>query len=257
MRIFADLKQARSEIVRDLSRSLVQDSSRVQSEIRKDKVHEAVGYSYMIHGSAFPVRPSDFIRQGLELMPVWRKWEAEGGPRTMIKWFQTELDERLEGNNGRAAFADNIHPELCKYLVEGVADYTYKERLPSNWPSRVAHQLCQVPDTRRVFLPIYRPDDFDLVGHAARVPCTLGYSFRYRKSEDGSPHLEVHLLQRSVDFNKFWLTDVGFAFYFGQAVQRLLNTKNHEFSRLRQQDITVLHHILSFHSFLQDEGEIF
>lgn len=257
MRIYANLKDARSEIVRDLSRSLVQTSSRVQSSIREDQLHEAVGYSYMVHGSAFPTRPRDLVLLGLQMMPVWKKWEDEGGTGTMARWFQAELEERLEGNNGKPPKADALHPELSKYLVDGIADYTYKERLPANWPGRVVARLAAFPDNRRIYLPIYEPRDFDYSNDELRVPCTLGYAFRYRVTEDGSPHLEVHLLQRSVDFNKFWLSDLASAFYFGQAVQRLLCQNDMKFYRLQQKDITVLHHILSFHSFLQDEGEIF
>lgn len=257
MRIFTDLKEAKSEITRDLSRALVQPSSRVQSKTEESQVHEAVGYSYILNGRAFPVHPFALITIGLKLIPIWKQWELVGGPGTMSRWFTAELKDRLTGNDGKPGRADAYHPELKKYMVDGIADYTYKERLPVNWPSRVAHQLYSVPDNRRVYLPIYWREDFGCVLEPRRVPCTLGYSFRYRVTEDGAPHLEVHLLQRSVDFNKFWLSDVAFAFYFGQAVQQLLVTKDHQFATLRHQDITVIHHILSLHSFLQDEGEIF
>lgn len=249
-RIYSSLEEARSEIIRDLSRSPVRVSSRVQSVIKEEEVHEATGYSYLMHGAAFPRSPKVFARKAVGSIPYWSQWDGRdsGAPE---RWFLRELKERI--NPGENTVADSMHPELVKYQYDGESDYTYSERLPLGWVNRVARTLSINWDTRRVFIPIYHPEDFLIAHEEVRVPCTLGYGFRYRV--DPEPHLEVDLIQRSVDFNKYWISDLGFAFYMGVAVATALQKQHGKI--LSHRNVVVYHYITSFHSFLQDEGEIY
>lgn len=82
--------------------------------------------------------------------------------------------------------------------------------------SDVVNLLLRDPYTRQAYVPIWFPEDTGVV-HGERVPCTLGYHVRYRRSQ-----LDVVYYIRSCDFRRHLRDDVYMACRLGQWVSEQL-----------------------------------
>jgi thymidylate synthase len=101
-------------------------------------------------------------------------------------------------------------------------------------------------DSRRVFWPIFRPEDAIRAGAPTRIPCSLGYQFVLRELA-GDERLLLFYLSRSVDFDTFWLSDLWLAHKMQVHVAGELSTNVGYLS----------HFIISFHSFAVNDQEIY
>ena len=98
--------------------------------------------------------------------------------------------------------------------------------------------LKKNPDSRRVYWPIFRTKDSLRAGAPSRIPCSLGYQAMIRKV-GGTDHLILTYLQRSADFDRFWLSDIWLARKFQLNLAEALQI----------QGGALIHFIISFHSF--------
>lgn len=253
MRLFRTMQETILEIRRDLFKSPVLTSTRVQNQIGERTVREALGYTYSIPVQEIPYEPVDLASLGAQYFPYWNAHESD-----IRDWMEAQRRERLHpfGWGERdlsTSSADLLHPELVKMREGSHYAYTYEERLLGMWES-MAQALRQNPDTRRAYWPIYQPLDALRAAEMTRIPCSLGYHFLIREQPLMGHRLHVVYLQRSANFQIFWLSDLWFASQILHSMVR----------RLRQSgdpgDLkpgVVTHTITSFHSFFDEEAEIF
>jgi hypothetical protein len=106
----------------------------------------------------------------------------------------------------------------------------------------VVKLIVRDPHTRQAYLPVFFPEDTG-AHHGERIPCTLGYLFRYRRQT-----LDIVYYIRSCDFRRHFRDDVYLA---GRLAQWMAE-------RLREAELEVnlgdlVMHIGSFHVF---EGDL-
>lgn len=252
MRLYDTLPEALSEIHRDLAKSPQVTSSRVQASLTKGGVaREAMNYGYTLAPGAVPFTAWELVDIGASFFSFWKEHKF-----TLERWLQREEIERARGYINDAREADIGNPALCDLREGNAFSYTYTERLVGAAASIVA-TLNGFPDTRRAYWPIFHSQDAHRAVKLTRIPCSLGYQFLIREVPGLGPHLHLTYLQRSCDFEQFFLSDIYFAVRFQSRVFSQLRIAHEretgEKSLLKMGAFS--HFILSLHSFI--EGEVY
>jgi len=248
MRLFQTIEEAASEIERDIAKSPIIKTTRVQNIAKVATLHEALDYSYSVVD--IHQNPQDIVSLGCRL-GFW-SIDQQG---LLLTWLQRERDVRLDWDPG--ALTELLHPHLNALIQTGEGpgplepDYSYTDRLRFSI-STVAKLLSDFPDTRRGYVPIFQPEDMVRATRMVRIPCSLGYQVMIRRV-DGIPHLHLTYLQRACDFKKFWLTDLWLAREWQRAVVRRIKliASWPGFNEIVCGNTT--HFITSLHSFIDDE----
>ena len=125
-----------------------------------------------------------------------RYWPNHAGyvtepTKTGSEWAEAYLEMCKGGNTGPEAHVVASHNK--KYLTHrGIKG-------PIGNMADLVERLCNEPDTRQAYYPIFFPED---VIDTGRKPCTLGYHFILRHG-----HLHVVYHMRSCDFYRHWADD--------------------------------------------------
>lgn len=248
MRLFPSLNDAILEIRRDLVKSPIVDSNRVQHMIVDQRTAEATCYSYAIMTEDFPTTRWDLIGTGRKHFPFW-----EDNQFQLAEWLAHELNSRTSNFGFSAEPPEEYHPTLRDMKEGGDWSYHYSERL-IGWKTCIANQLVSFPTTRRAFWPIFHPIDAIRANRPTRVPCTLGYywTLRPKPNAEGYLLLECTLLQRSCDFEKYWLSDVWLAYMMTLDLKSYLLPDEYivEMGNFN-------HMIMSFHRFIPEGEEVY
>jgi len=239
MRVFDTLEEAALEIKRDLAKSPLVESSRVQQFTVEAQAREALGYDYTIR--RFPMDRAEFIREAVQL----GFWKPEEVP-AFDEWLRIEQAARLSWQPG--ALTESLHPALIKTIEGSEPSYTYTDRLAGAVEALVA-SFKQSPDTRRAFWPIFNREDAVRASRETRVPCSLGYSLIIRVV-NGERFLHLTYLERSCDFDRFWLSDLWLARKFQEHILFELR-KDVNFRDLKLGHLS--HFVISLHTFLDAE----
>jgi len=235
-----------SEVNRDLSKSPVVHSSRVQNQKTAGITREALNYGYVVDGEKTLDTPfKEFIDAMAEYSDFYKSPENRNAVRS---WIQQEAAHRFMFPEVEAPLG---HPELAFYLEGNTFSYSYGERLGPYLDTAMTTLITQ-PSSRRVWLPIYHPEDLVRSGQFTRIPCSLGYGALIRKGTDGRDYLHVTYFQRSCDFEIFWITDLYLAAKFQEFLMYGLSPS---FPDLKVGKLT--HNIISFHRFLKEDEEIY
>lgn len=245
MRLFQNLHEAESEIRRDLAKGTPVTSSRVQQRTGLElKGRERLGYEYAIESLSDVMTVKDLIEFGKERgFPLYLK-----DPEGMGQWVASEILARLDPNWYRDRFTEpteKLNPALISTLEGNHPSYTYTERLTGAVNS-LARDIKRSPDTRRAFWPIFRYEDAIRASEPTRIPCSLGYQTIVREGAS-QPELMLFYLERSCDFDNFWLSDVFLARAFQLAVAESTGYAPGQ----------LVHFIISFHSFQVEDQEIY
>lgn len=242
-RVFETLEQAALEIRRDLSKGTRMQFSRVQQHMDADLPgRERQSYEYCIMDSGVPSDPRDLVQLGQKLgfKPFVENAAA------MEDWLVQELHSRLFPYQHLTDLSTESFNPLLKSTLEGNhPSYTYRERMAGAIPALEAALKVSF-DTRRAFWPIFLPQDAFRAAQPTRVPCSLGYEVMLR-NVDGQERLQIFYLERSCDFDRFWLSDVWFAYRLGAFIADQLGFPMGP----------VYHYIISLHSFDVDMHEIY
>lgn len=243
MRVFESLGDAASEIRRDISKGPKMISTRVQQQIGLNlETRERIGYTYSVLGN-FPPFSFELVEFAIEEGFVF--WEEH--KIAMHQWLEAECKARiapglfLEWDEP----TEVEHPALSKTFEGSWPSYTYTERMIGGFDALYA-SLKKDPDTRRAFWPIFRTEDSIRASVPSRIPCSLGYQAMIRKV-GASEKLILTYLQRSADFDRFWLSDLWLARKFQE---NLANSLELECG-------AIIHFIISFHSFDVTTEEIY
>lgn len=248
MRLFSSLEDAILEIRRDLVKSPIVPSNRVQHMIVDQRTAEATCYSYAVMTNNFPMHPQELTSLGAEHFPFWEEHCLE-----LNEWLRWELHSRIFNFGFLADPPEALHPTL-KDMKEGSDwSYHYGERL-TGWKSCIGSQLESYPTTRRAYWPIFHPIDAIRANKPTRIPCTLGYYWTLRPEPDvdNSLLLECTLLQRSCDFEKYWLSDVWLAYMMTLELQTCVHFEDYQVKRGNFN-----HVIMSFHRFIPEGEEVY
>lgn len=234
MRVFANVSEAYSEITRDLAKSPLVHSSRVQNFDTEADIREASNYAYTILN--FPDSLREYLAIGVELGLI----PFEELP-AMTLWYQREMQQRVQWMP--TLVTEKLHPQLAATLEGAEPAYSYTDRLRGAVLG-ITELLRAFPDTRRGYWPIFHPEDAHRAIRMTRIPCSLGYDVKIREV-NGLPYLHLTYLQRSCDLSTFWFSDIWLARHFQQQVLVRLDPKLNlgSFS----------HIILSLHSFIKSE----
>jgi len=248
MRVFQDIHEAESEIRRDISKGPLITSTRVQQQTGIEiQGRERLGYQYSILDIPEPI--DEIINFGVDHFVSYRNYSDEIGA-----WLAEEIYRRLfeEDFYGTAPLprdpdcSETLHPLLKSTLEGNFPSYTYQARLSGAIPHLV-RALKKNPDTRRTFWPIYQAQDAYRFGEPTRIPCSLGYQPMIRDLGNGEKRLVMFYLERSCDFDHFWLTDI----YLASLFQKVIATK------LDIDPGALIHYVISFHSFDVETEEIY
>jgi hypothetical protein len=252
MRVFSTLKEAISEIRRDVYKGTPLTSSRVQQRVGETLPgRERLAYSYSILGSGFPANEEALISlaqaEGFEKfsdpnVPDWLKFEKLERTHAITNLGHAPGDEATEA----------CHPALMDTFEGNWLSYRYNERLFGCLEAMEA-ALRHTPDSRRAYWPIYLPQDSLRASAPTRVPCSLGYQAMIRRVGE-EQHLMWVYLSRSCDFDTFWLSDIWFAHKMQEALCSRLRTHG-QFADLKVGQ--VVHFIVSFHSFEVEGTEVY
>lgn len=132
------------------------------------------------------------------------------------EWVEQEFKDRLSGglNPGRAW---RKREELWSTMLEkdqyqiqrghvGKFAYTYSERMGGNHIQKIIDELGVHPNSRQLWLPVWKQTlDEDRRGKR-RVPCSLGYFFLKRNGK-----LNLTYVMRSCDFFTHYPNDIALA----------------------------------------------
>jgi thymidylate synthase len=259
MRLFQNIREAYQEIQRDINKSPKMEIHRVQDKVITAEAHEAMGYSYSVVD--IPISVGDILQLSKDLgylLPLVID------DTDMEDWLRAEVTARTSPHWHPEEITELINPQLARCLEGAEPSYTYRDRL-HGMVEILAHQLYLSPDSRRAYWPMFNVEDSYSAARQTRVPCTLGYWVAIRKV-GGVDRLHLTYLERSCDFDRFWLWDLFFARVLQEQIRRSINLK-HEMaynnSSMANKPIWVemgltTHTILSFHQIRSvDGGEIY
>lgn len=243
MRIFASMEDAMIEIKRDVYKGSQLKTSRVQNRVGLDAdARERVGYSYGIIGD-FPDNPEELVELGKEL---GLNWYDEHGDE-IIRWLTNEGAYRSDPIFYLKSPPNEFNHPALRSVQEGSHwAYTYVERL-YGMQDAIITALREDPDTRRAFWPIFLPQDAIRASSPTRIPCSIGYHFMIRKQPNGQPGLNMTYLQRSADFDIFFLSDV----WLARQIQLNISAE------LSVQPGLLVHNVISLHSYAVTGEEIY
>lgn len=240
MRNYMTLEEAASEIGRDVYKGTPQVSSRVQQKLGEFRGRERLSYEYSIRGG-WPGDAEELVALGVKLeLPIFQQH-----PDAMRRWLNAELFSRVYPELALGQQNDLDHPSLVSTIEGNWPSYIYAERLLGMMPTLLT-ALEENPDTRRAFWPIFRPEDAIRSMAPTRVPCSLGYQALLRRVGEQT-HLIWVYLQRSADYDHFWLSDV----WLARQLQVELA------GRLKVVPGVFIHYVISFHSFLIEGQEVY
>jgi hypothetical protein len=123
--------------------------------------------------------------------------------------FSHTYPERFWPKMARTEWHKDGQGVMDEYPMRGIR-YAYGDLMD------VIKLLYKDPYTRQAYLPVWFPEDTGVV-HGERVPCTLGYHFRYRRDS-----LDVVYYIRSCDFRRHMRDDVYLACRLGQYISQAL-----------------------------------
>lgn len=260
MRIFESLNEAASEISRDVYKGTRVQSSRVQQRIGLElEGRELFGYSYSIQDTLHPSDINDLIQIG-QLME-FPLYDTDEKRDQMYKWLSEEILYRthppyaLTGIVKNHLFTESLHPALISTFEGSAPSYSYNERL-TNAIDFIVEELMAHPDSRRAFWPIYTPHDAYRMSYPTRIPCSLGYQFMIRRVGNERRLIMIYL-ERSCDFDHFWLSDVFLAFRFQHKIVARINIELGLQGKPPIIPGAFIHFISSFHSFRVELEEIY
>lgn len=240
MRLFTTLEEAQSEIKRDIFKSPVVISNRVQNLIYEAPLHEALDYSYSV--ADIPEEPAVIASLGFK----WGFWKADQiGP--MLSWMLVERQARLQWDPG--VVTEQYHSHLKGLEQKAEPSYTYTDRLRGSLVA-TAKTLLDDYSTRRAFWPIFQPEDAIRSTRVVRIPCSIAYQALIRFVGE-QPYLHLTYIERACDFNKFWLTDIWMARQWQLELLKLIRGGDEELKNLQCGNTT--HFITSLHAFIDDE----
>lgn len=248
MRLFLNMDEATNEIIRDLTKSPVMTSSRVQQLAITKEAHEAMNYAYSVQ--SVPAKASDLVAIGKKYFPFYRTYETQ-----LIQWMEAEWEARMNAATGMfrdLKDADHLHPVL-KDLYEGSElSYSYPERM-AGMAVHMSNLLSAFPDSRRGYWPIFNELDGRRSSRLTRIPCSIGYDFAIRAVNGNGLKLHVTYLQRSADLEVFWLTDVWFASNLQYLLCQFINLDGWDPDSWVIKPGVLTHFILSLHMFKREE----
>lgn len=242
MRVFENLAVAESEIRRDLAKGQIIKSTRVQQQTGIELLgRERLGYQYSI--MEVPESIEELVTFGIERFPTYAKY-----PDQIRVWLHEEILRRIYDLSPEREpnCSETIHPLLKSTLEGNFPAYTYQDRLRGA-VKLLANGLRKNLDSRRAYWPIYHPDDVHRFSDPTRIPCSLGYQPMVRDLGNGEERLVLFYLERSCDFDHFWLSDVYLASLFQKAIAADLDIEPG----------ALIHYIISLHSFDVESQEIY
>lgn len=238
MRYYQNIREALSEIQRDLAKAPALVSTRVQQRVDQALMgREILGYEYTIEEGGIPLLPQEIIKVGLDF--GFKAFKDEG----ILEWLFEEINIRIRGSINE--LNEKNHPALRSTQEGNWVAYTYGERLHGAMTAMV-EALSTSPDSRRAFWPIFRPEDALRAAAPTRIPCSLGYQALIRQTRMGE-RLVFYYLQRSADFDTFFLTDIFLAHRFQKQLANELHIPVGQF----------IHNIISLHSFEVEGTEVY
>lgn len=244
MRTFETLSDAASEIRRDVYKGPKVESTRVQGwEGLELAGRERFGYTYAIMDpNSIPTSPAGLVSFGMQNeFPLYVEHCIE-----MENWLVLELDQRLHPQVYLSSPpADALNPALAKAKEGDTYSYLYRERLAGMMKAMRA-TLLKNPDSRRAYWPMFQPLDALRASSPTRIPCTVGYEAMIR-NVGGVEKLLWFYIERSCDFDNFWLSDVWFAHKLQEQLAQ----------RLKVEMGALIHFVISFHSFFSEGTEIY
>lgn len=256
-RFFAHFDEAVEEIRRDVAKGTRVDFTRVQQRVGAYLPgRERTAYEYTVL-RGIPMDAEELIDFGRR--HEFPLFQTEADRAAIGKWLLHETGQRLyplswqrlitladpEFKNLIGLPAESLHPALKTSLEGNWPAYLYRDRLVGAVET-ITQVLRTSPDSRRAFWPIFQPQDSLRASAPTRIPCSIGYQCMLRKQND-QILLQMVYLQRSSDFDTFWLTDVYLAYQFQLKVAQELDVDPGSFS----------HFIISFHSFKVEGTEIY
>jgi len=253
MRIFETLTEASSEIKRDLSKSRGTSTHLVQGQIAIEDAdyYELIGYSYMILN---PIPQEEAVRVSRELGYISSQEEEDEyiqflAEESRLRKLSFFYSAKGESDSDIPDFAEFFNPSNLSDLhhrslrkVQNLG-YSYSERLFCGY-RYIEEELKRDRYSRRLFVPVFWPSDFQHIHEAVRVPCTLGYQFLIRRrSHYIADHATLIYYMRSNDLTRFWASDLYFA-------SELLT----EFCRRTKTEYSgIIHSVSSLHSWIGNE----
>jgi hypothetical protein len=203
---------------------------------------EALAYQASWPLEAFDIHAGDLVDLA---KPFFHFWATNSGQLGV--WLHLEHQAREHAARGMYInnYPERAHPTLSKMIEGHHWGYTYTERLYGAFPA--IEMTLKTPYSRRAWWPIFLPQDAIRASTMTRIPCTLGYHWNIRPSlfQEGQDVLEVQLIQRSCDFDTFWLSDLWLTAQLTMALREWYNP-----------DLllgTITHTAISLHSFHPDE----
>lgn len=227
MRQFKDFAEALNELRRDLKEmGVVVHTKSVQNKsIEGDEsmaTYELEDYGYIVTSPHYDQIPDNQLDR---------------------EWCLAEFEERISRKPLNPGDAWKIRQPYWEQFLnkQGKFDYAYPQRISLNI-DRVIGALKKDPLTRRAFLPIWSQvvdiqDDF-----GRRVPCSLGYHFKFRQGK-----LNMTYLLRSSDYFEHLGNDLWLANRLQHYVAQQCDMKVGHFT----------HWIGSLHCFMKDVKEVF
>lgn len=239
MRTFFNLSEAVSEIRRDVAKGTPLVSSRVQNKMGDFPGRERLAYTYSV--DVIPPNARGLANLGAEMgfKPYLEHYDR------MVDWLEEETNRRLSPELYLEDPADFWNSALASVYEGDYPSYTYAERMLGALPAMTT-ALRKHPDSRRAFWPLFRPEDSLRSGAPTRIPCSLGYSAIIRKV-GVDDRLILTYMERSCDFDTFWLSDVYFARRFQQRLADELDVRCGQ----------LVHFIISLHSFEVEGTEVY
>lgn len=248
MRLFQKLDHALHEIRRDLIKSPLVEGNRVQHLEGKFVTHEATNYAYSLPiTEVTSFSAESLVTEANDNFDFQKPWSHRA---QMVDWLNNECASRLEPLSQHSFEHSSLgHPFLAEMKEGNAYAYEYRERMVG-MVDVVTRELLKNSQSRRAYWPIYQPLDATRMSQYTRIPCSIGYFFAIRDVFGVGPTLQMTYLQRSSDFEKFWLSDLWFA---AQAVAKVYVNLPIENLRLGH----LCHSILSFHYFINPSSEIY
>jgi hypothetical protein len=251
-RLFETLYDAALEIRRDLAKGTQMKYTRVQQLTDQNlDGRERQGYSYAVRD--VPTDFGEIIRIGQEL-----GFEPYvNTPEEMETWANEEIRYRCWPESYLEGTPTEMRSPLLRGTVEGQhLSYTYAERLNGMIPAMV-RAIETSPDSRRAFWPMFLPQDAIRSCAPTRIPCTIGYQAMLRQVDETETTLLWFYLQRSCDFDRFWLTDMWFARMLQKAVAGELYSAHLVGGQGPVTPGAVYHYVISLHSFMDSAISIY
>jgi thymidylate synthase len=214
-------------------------------------VNEALNYGYTLLPGAVPDDPEAALVAVSAAIPRFRDNHLR---KLIADWMDRQVQVRLNpfgsGLSRNSWNSDDLHPDLAGLQEGGAYSYTYPER-NVGMVETLAQQLYTDASSRRAFWPIFQPNDAFRAADLTRIPCTIGYQALIREVPAVGSQLHLTSLMRSMDYTRFWVTDIWMAYKLQKCLLDYLRPKPAAgLGQLSQL-------ILSFHMFNEEGLEIY